>query len=503
MRWLRAVTRQTLILGAFAVMIAVGCVLRFWKLTSVGFWYDELWTVVGATHRPFLEMYRAWILGDSHPPGFFVANFLWFKLVPATEFWARIPHAMAGVATVIYLLVGTRRVLTRDERIMAAALMSLSYLAISYAIQVKQYSLMLLLATIATISYVDIVNTRRLDRRAGLVLCATCVSLVYLNYFATVYAGLLLLMLTITFRRESRMFRSLLRLDLACAFCSLPVAPFLYLALRYPADNWQIPATGTFASDLLAALFFDDPPFVLGALAILLCALVATAVAKPDVRATLNSSRIRHLLGLWLGITGFLLALSTLEPVLFPRYFLITFPVCFILLGTLAAAAFPIRTGWLALLPLMFFIRAAAVQLPAIAGIQRQAWQESVHLVLDRIRPGDRVYVLGASTDRTTFEYEKAGDVDGLFYVKNISFYRYYFRRFGAPAIAAQLEVVEPTVPPVEALADRFQNSGITVYVLAGHHITFSSDALATLKRRAKKIDVSELFSTLVYELTF
>ena len=138
---------------------------------------------------------------------------------------------------------------------------------------------MLLLATIATISYLDIVNTRRLDRRAGLVLCATCVSLVYLNYFASVYAGLLLLMLTLTFRRESRMFRSLLRLDLACAFCSLPVAPFLYLELRFRAGNWQIPATGTFASDLLAALFFDDLPFVLGAL------------CTPSVRSSRDGSR--------------------------------------------------------------------------------------------------------------------------------------------------------------------------------------------------------------------
>ena len=113
---------RALTLTAFGALIAFGCFLRFWKLTDVGLWYDELWTVVGASDRPFMEMYREWILGDSHPPGFFLFYFAWFKIVPNTEFWARIPSAIVGVITVMYLLFRTQRVLTRDERIMSASL---------------------------------------------------------------------------------------------------------------------------------------------------------------------------------------------------------------------------------------------------------------------------------------------------------------------------------------------------------------------------------------------
>ena len=91
---------RTPVLAAFGGLIVFGCVLRFLKLADVGLWYDELWTVVGASHRPFMEMYREWILGDAHPPGYFLFYFVWLKIVPPTEFWARVPNAIAGVLTV-------------------------------------------------------------------------------------------------------------------------------------------------------------------------------------------------------------------------------------------------------------------------------------------------------------------------------------------------------------------------------------------------------------------
>src|SRR5690349_11228475 len=77
---------QSFILAAFAVLIAAGCVFRFWKLGGTGFWYDELWYVVGASDRSFAEMWREWVIGDPHPPGYFLFCFVWFKIFPNTEF---------------------------------------------------------------------------------------------------------------------------------------------------------------------------------------------------------------------------------------------------------------------------------------------------------------------------------------------------------------------------------------------------------------------------------
>jgi mannosyltransferase len=494
---------RVLILGGFGLVITLGCVLRFWKLTDVGLWYDELWAVVGASDRPFMEVYREWILADSHPPGFFLFNFLWFKIVPTTEFWARIPHAMTATVTVLYLLVGTRDVLTRDERVMSASLMSLCYLNIRYALEVKQYSAMILLATVATMSYLRIVQVRRVDHRTGITLSATCVGLAYLNYFATAYAAILLLLLALTFRGNRRLLRDVVRLGVGCGLCYLPIAYFLYLQLLYTPGDWQSPNLWAFFSDFLAALFVDDPVSVRVAVGLFAGSLLVMTMARPELRTTLRSGRNLHLLMIWISMTGFMLMLGLSKPIFFPRYFLVAFPVFFIGVGILTAAMFPIRTGWLAIVPLVFFVKAGATQFRAIDTMQRQQWDKSVDLVLEWNKPGDRIYVLGANTDKTSFDYLREGNVDGLFYVKNVKFYEYYFKRRGAPEIAAKLEVVEPTVESVMKLAERFLGTGTTVYVLAGHHIQYSGDPLTTLEQLTQKVDITVLYSTLVYRLTF
>ena len=494
---------RILLLWGFGLVIAFGCVLRFWKLTGVGFWYDELWTVVGASDRPFLEMYREWILGDPHPPGFYLLNFLWFKIVPATEFWARIPHAVMATGTVLYLVMGTGRVLTRDERVMSASFVSLCYLNIQYALEVKQYSAVILLATIATMSYLEIVQAGKVDRRTGVTLSVACVGLAYLNYFATAYAGILLALLAVTFRRDRSELRSVVRLGALWAVCYLPIAYFLYLQLMYTPGDWQTNVLGIFFSELLASLFFDDPVYVRVALGVFIGSLLVMSIARPELRTALRSRRNLHLLAIGLSMAGVMVLLGLSEPIFYPRYFLVVFPAFFIEAGILTAAMFPLRTGWFAVLPLVFFVKAAGVQYHEIDTLQRQQWDKSVDLVLEWNEPSDRVFVLGAKADKTSFDYLREGNADAVYYVKNVEFYEYYFRRRGAREIADKLEVVEPTVASVMELAARFRDTGTTVYVLAGHHIRYSGEAWATLNQLARRVGVTELYSTLVYKVTF
>ena len=489
--------------AAFAVLIACGCVLRFWKLAGVGFWYDELWTVVGASNRPFMEMYREWILGDSHPPGYFLFYFLWFKVVPNTEFWARVPNAVAGVCTVLFLLVRTRRVLNRDERIMAACLASLSYIYIFYAQSVKQYSAMVLLATIASISYLEIALEKRVERRSGVTLAAACLALAYLNHFGLVYAVILFALLAMTLRHSRESLRRIARIALACGVGYLPIAYFLFLQVRYSIDAWQPYRIRAFLADVPPSLFFDDDTFVIRAVLVLGCAVLIRMALVPEARHRVWSSQIRHLLLVAATFVAFMVALGTSKPIFFVRYFLVIVPVVFLGLGIVIAAAFPIDRGWPAILPLAFFAHAGVVQYHAVDAMQREQWDRSVDLVLESRTPNDLIYVLGAAMDKTEFDYLKAGDVDGVFNVRNLKFYRYYFRRRDAPSVAANLQVIPPTVQSARTLATRFRNTGTTIYILAGHHVEYRGEALATLERGARQVAITRLNSTLIYKLTF
>lgn len=483
-------------------LLAFGCLLRFWKLGEDGLWYDELWTVVGASDRSFMDMYRGWMLGDAHPPGYFLFYFVWFELFPNDELWARLPNAIAGVLTVAYLLFGTRRVLSRDERIFAAALASLSSLYLFYAVNVKQYSAVILLATVATVTYARIAEERVVERRTAHLFTATLVGLAWLNHFAMAYAWVLLGLLALAFRADRELLRSVGRMAGVLAVTYLPIAYFLYFP--FLLSNISQPSeVSTLLSGLLPALFFDDRTVVRSALAILGATLAWRATRDRRTRSELRSDRNRHLATLVATFALLLAALSVAEPTLVVRYFIVLFPSALLAVAILAAAAFPLSRGWWAALPLLFFARAAVVDFRMIDGMQRQEWDVSVDLVLASARPGDPIYVLGSSPERSLLDYLRAGDIDGGLYRQNLAFYEYYFRRRGADGIAADLEVVEPTAAAAARLARELRGTGRTAYILAGHHIQLDDEAVWNLEQAARRMETTWLYSTILYQVEF
>ena len=204
------------------------------------------------------------------------------------------------------------------------------------------------------------------------------------------------------------------------------------------------------------------------------------------------------------GVTlGLLLVLGAFKPLAFIRYFLIAFPPVLLGLGVVCAAAFSTRRAWLLAVPLAFFGFASFAEAKWVDGLRRQEWDKSVDLVLASVKPGDAIAVLGAKQDKTMFDYLREGDEWGLYYVRILSFYRYYFERRGALTWAQSLEVVQPSPESAQALLDANVKSGHTVWVLGGHHIKYGDDVLEVLRQRAKGVELTTLFSTRVYRLDF
>ncbi|MBM4183837.1 MAG: glycosyltransferase family 39 protein [Gemmatimonadetes bacterium] len=392
------------VVAAFGLLIGFGCLLRFWKLGVDGFWYDEMWTVVAASDRPFMEMYREWMLGDPHPPAYFLLYFAWLRLVPDNELWARLPNAIAGTLTVLYLLLGTRSALSRDERIYASALASFSYLYLFYSVNVKQYSAVILLATVATIMYLGVVQEGRLERRRELGMAAAVVGLAYLNHFAMAYACTLLALLAIRFRGTPTVLRPLRRVATVLAVAYLPIAYFLYFALQYSV-NVEQSQVATLLADVAPSVFFDDAGTVTAFLGVLGAALVARVVWRRGKLLESASGRNRHLLLVFAAFASGLLALALVQPIFTIRYFILLFPVSLLAVAVLMAQAFPVSRSWLAYIPLIFFARAAVVDFRAIDGMQRQEWAKSVDEVLGWMEPEDAVYVLGSDPGRTMLDY--------------------------------------------------------------------------------------------------
>src|SRR5581483_187972 len=319
------------------------------------------------------------------------------------------------------------------------------------------------------------------ERRQAVTLGAASVALAYLNHFGMVYAAMLFAMLFATFRGDRTVRPHIARLAAVCAIAYAPIVPFLYLQLKYNIDGWQPYQVGTFLANLTPSLFFNDPTVVWLALAVLALTLVARAARDRRVREQLRTIRNRHIVFIVVAFGTFMLVLGAVRPIFYVRYFLAMMPAVLLGLAVATAAAFPLDRRWAAIALLAFCSRAAVTQFRTIDALQREQWDKSVDLVLASHAPADAIYVLGASMDKTEFDYLRSGDVDGVFNVRNLKFYRYYFRRRGAAAVAAQLNVAEPTVESAKALGARFHDTGATIYVLAAHHLQYPGDALATL----------------------
>jgi hypothetical protein len=289
----------------------------------------------------------------------------------------------------------------------------------------------------------------------------------------------------------------------AVVIACLPMLPFYDFMFRYSPGGSLENTFDAVLRDLPKWLLFNES-YAVWALAALLATIALGAAMHADVRSRLFTSRNAALLAVGFGLGGVFLVLGALKPVMHVRHFLTVFPPLLMLLASgCAAVCFDPKgtvRAWVAV-PLLVLTAASVVDARFIDSLRRQEWDKSVDLEIARSKPDDVVLVLGWEPVMTSFEYLKAGDIDGRFYVYNLEFYRYYFLQKHAPERAAALEAVRPA--NAKQVLDRFSGSGKTVWVLGGHHTRFPDADVEMLRSSAREFEFTQLLSTRVYRLQF
>src|SRR5581483_3456982 len=135
-RWLALVVLAT----------AVGAALRLGGLDAQSFWTDEhIWSVTAA--RPPTEIMR---LPDGYPP---LYGLLLHVLVSAgldSDWWLRLPSAIAGILSIPVLYVIGRRTEDPVRATAAAGLLAIHPFAIWYSQEAGVYALLALCALVST-----------------------------------------------------------------------------------------------------------------------------------------------------------------------------------------------------------------------------------------------------------------------------------------------------------------------------------------------------------------
>ncbi|MEA3245941.1 MAG: hypothetical protein U9Q74_07265 [Gemmatimonadota bacterium] len=166
---------------ALVVVLAAFAVLRLVALTRYPLWTDETWTL-DSTGADLRRMLRAFADDQTHPPLFYLALWVWRRIVPETLAWLRLLPCLIGIATGGTLLALARRAhFTARAAALAVILGAGSGILVAYSAELRSYALLALLGVVSLTAWL---RTREGTGREGLtVLTAVNILLVWTHYF--------------------------------------------------------------------------------------------------------------------------------------------------------------------------------------------------------------------------------------------------------------------------------------------------------------------------------
>jgi 4-amino-4-deoxy-L-arabinose transferase-like glycosyltransferase len=133
----------------------LGALLRFATLTKQALWMDEyIWTLTASLRSIHDIVFRP----DGYPPtvallvrGMIAHGF-------GSDFWLRVPSAIAGTLSIPLLYLVGRRLAPERTAVVAAYLLALQPFAVWYSQEVGAYAMALLLALAATLAFLRLVE---------------------------------------------------------------------------------------------------------------------------------------------------------------------------------------------------------------------------------------------------------------------------------------------------------------------------------------------------------
>ena len=146
-----------------AVLVAgatgLAALLRFGTLTRQALWMDEyIWTLT-ATLRSLHDIV---VRPDGYPPSVALMVRGLIALGLGSDFWLRVPSAVAGTLAVPLLYLVGRRMAPGRAAVVAAYLLALQPFAVWYSQEVGAYALALLFALAATYAFLRLVDGGRM-----------------------------------------------------------------------------------------------------------------------------------------------------------------------------------------------------------------------------------------------------------------------------------------------------------------------------------------------------
>lgn len=337
-----------LVVGVFAAALSIVGAGR------PSFWYDEAATISASYSRSLGQLWHMMGNVDAVHGLYYVLMHGWFTIFGPTEFWSRVPSALAvGVAAAGVVVLG-RQFSTRTVALSAGVLCAILPRATWAGIEARPYALTMLAAVWSTVLLVH--GVRRNNDWIWLCYAAAMTASILLD----VYLALMFLVhaVFLCFHRPPR--TVVVRFAVAMVCTCLAVAPFVRLAVGQAHQIiWISPVGRRTVEDVAVQQYFERSPLFL----IVSCCVVVAAIILWRFTSAELSGPDRQLLAVaiaWLVVpTALILGWSALvHPIYTPRYLCFTAPAMTLALGV-CLGALAVRP-WAVAVVLAVFTAAAA-----------------------------------------------------------------------------------------------------------------------------------------------
>jgi 4-amino-4-deoxy-L-arabinose transferase-like glycosyltransferase len=200
----------------------LGAALRLPFLAGQSLWFDETFTRSIVSHGSLAGVIGGVRATESTPPLYYVLTWAWIHVFGETTAMLRLPGALAGVLCVPAAYLALRRLMGARASIAAAWLVACSPMLVSYSLDARSYSLLVLFSILSLWTMSRVMEVPSPSRLA--VWALACVALVYTHYFGgfVVAAEIAVLL-----RRMPERRRALPLTTAAMAVILLPLVPLL------------------------------------------------------------------------------------------------------------------------------------------------------------------------------------------------------------------------------------------------------------------------------------
>ena len=380
-----------LVVGLLAAAISLGWAGR------PSFWYDEAATISASYSRSLGQLWRMLGNVDAVHGLYYLLMHGWFQLFGPTEFWSRVPSALAVGGAAAGVVVLANRFSSRTVAVASGVFCAILPRATWAGIEARPYALSMMAAVWLTVLLV--VAVRHEKAWCWLFYGITLATSILLD----MYVVLLLIAHAVFICAFHRSRKVLTGFAITSVLTAGALAPFVVEVIgQVHQIKWVAPIGHRTIEDVAVQQYFERSP----SFAVLSALLVAAAIVLWRFTSAQLAQPERQLLVLalgWIAIpTAVIVTLSALlHPVYTPRYLSFTVPAMALILGVCigALAAKP----WVATAVVTFFAVAAA---PNYLRAQRNPYakygmdySQVADLITAKASPGDCLLV----NDTVTF----------------------------------------------------------------------------------------------------